>query len=251
MKNGKRKVLGSKEMADVKTGEVDRVLILAPEGRLTDTDTHLKVFQLFSRKVIQDLLSGLGAGTCSTLFWIMDRMMYFEINEIPILAIYPEELAEETGVGLSTARLHIKKLKEFGYIKQIRPRDYNYWIDPNMIFKGTKKQFFEKHVLNQFDTNPHDVRQIVNIPKRIANEKARHAAEKAAKATEEAEKQPGLFEEPKATEAAPASTIPTHCQCGAELMEKIENGEALLVCPQWGNDFEEEHDCHVIHTRAA
>jgi predicted transcriptional regulator len=65
-------------------------------------------------------------------------------NQEPIVIANPEDIAKDLGVSRRTINRHLKLLIERGYIKQLVNRQFMYLVNPEMIFKGVLKQYFNK-----------------------------------------------------------------------------------------------------------
>lgn len=129
----------SKKLIDLQTGEVFRSICIIPEER---DGNFVKVFKLFTEKVIKDLRA-IGKAI-NTLMWFIDKIQDLPPNTDPIVVALPEEIAKELGISKRTVKRHLRVLKERGYIEQIRRRHYVYRVNPRMIFKGVLRRYFNK-----------------------------------------------------------------------------------------------------------
>lgn len=138
----KKIAITHKSLVDPKSGKEIPIISVIPEARDKD---FIKIFKLMSMKVLKDLQAGLNGAT-DTLWWIIDHVMEFKPNEEPIVWIDPQLVAKDLKISPETVKKHVKKLKKFKYIEQIRPRHYNYKLNPNFIYKGSVVQYFEKQI---------------------------------------------------------------------------------------------------------
>jgi len=129
---------GSKKLVDLQTGEVFRSICIIPEER---DGGFVKVFKLFTEKVIKDL-KAIG-GAISTLMWFIDKIQDFPPNSDPVVVALPEEIARDLGICKRTVKRHLKILREHGYIEQVRKRHYVYRVNPRMVFKGVLRRYFK------------------------------------------------------------------------------------------------------------
>jgi len=127
-----------RKLVDLKTGEVLQTICIVPEER---DGEFVKVFKLFTEKVIRDLKT-IG-GAISTLMWFIDKIQSFPPNSDPVIIALPEEIARDLGISKRTVKRHLKILKEHGYIEQVRKRHYAYRVNPRMVFKGVLRRYFK------------------------------------------------------------------------------------------------------------
>lgn len=143
----------SKKLVDLQTGEVLRSICIIPEER---DGEFVKVFRLFTEKVIKDLRT-IGKAI-NTLMWFIDRIQDLPPNSDPVVVALPEVIAKELGISKRTVKRHLRVLKEYGYIEQIKKRHYVYRVNPRMVFKGVLRRYFNRkevyHHAQGDDTTP-------------------------------------------------------------------------------------------------
>lgn len=144
------------ELVNPETGEIVRVVGIIPEER---DNGYVKVFKLFTQKVINDLKAGID-GAINTLMWFINQIQDLPPDSDPIVIAEPEKIAQELGVTERTVRRHLKLLKDHGYLEQVRDRHHVYRVNPRMIFKGVLTRYFRKgrmHHAQGDDTTPRSI----------------------------------------------------------------------------------------------
>ncbi|MGI9862733.1 replication/maintenance protein RepL [Moorella naiadis] len=131
---------GNKKVVDVQTGEILNVISVIPEQK---DKNYLKVFRLFSEKVIMDLRGNLNGAT-DTLFWLMNKLQELPPNSEPIIAAYPKEIAKTLGLSERTIRTHLNKLCQHKYISQLYPRQYIYRFNPEYLYRGNLVKYWSQ-----------------------------------------------------------------------------------------------------------
>ena len=90
--------------------------------------------------------------------WFIDRIQDLPPNSDPVVVALPEVIAKELGISKRTVKRHLRVLKEYGYIEQIKKRHYVYRVNPRMVFKGVLRRYFNRkevyHHAQGDDTTP-------------------------------------------------------------------------------------------------
>ena len=136
----KQRVQKVDKLVNIETGEVVSVIGIIPEVRDAN---FVKVFKVLTERVLKDLKAGIN-GAVYTLFWFIDQIHDMKPNQEPVVIANPEDIAEALGKSRRTIERHLKLLIEHGYITQIMNRQFMYLINPEMIFKGHLKQYYDK-----------------------------------------------------------------------------------------------------------
>lgn len=155
-----KKITTHKTLFDPETGKEVPVISFIPEARDKD---FVKIFKLMSMKVVKDLQKGLNGAT-STLWWIIDKVSEFKPNDEPIVWADPKTIAKDLNISLPAVKKHIKKLKDFKYIEQIKPRQHIYKINPHFLYKGSLVQYFEKQ---HFETEKNEIEEKNSLDKKL------------------------------------------------------------------------------------
>lgn len=127
-----------KEVLDTETGEVYKVIGLLPEARDKD---FLKVYKLFSEKVLQDL--GSMNGETRLLMWFIAQSINLPTQSEMWIPIDYLEVAKEIGVSKRSMHFYIKKLIELGYIEQYSKRQRIFRLKPDFVYRGILTKFKE------------------------------------------------------------------------------------------------------------
>lgn len=128
-----------RKVVDTETGEE---LILSPVVTDGKGMVFTKVFNVFSKKVLNDIRDGRLGGALALLYWIMNNIAFNN----DVINIIPREVAKELGRSEDRIIKHIKKLLELGYIIQAYPRQRVYKINPQYLFKGKISQWQKKNL---------------------------------------------------------------------------------------------------------
>lgn len=104
--------------------------ILAYIPRKVDKEPYVKLYQ----DAIGELLvrGELSKSAFKVLLWFI-KQTDWQNNWIPI--VY-KELAKELNLKLSTLKMAIKELKDYGLIIQLAPRQTVFRLNPRYIYKG-------------------------------------------------------------------------------------------------------------------
>lgn len=119
------------ELVNPKTGEVVKVIGFIPEFRDED---YAKIFELFSKKVLEDL--DMLNGASSLLLWFIAQTTLLPYQSDLWIPVNYKELAKELGISEVSVKRHIKKLLDLGYIEQFSNRNTTFRIKPDYMFKG-------------------------------------------------------------------------------------------------------------------
>ncbi len=136
----KQRIQKVEKLVNIETGEVVSVIGIIPEVRDAN---FVKVFKVLTERVLKDLKAGIN-GAVYTLFWFIDQIHDMKPNQEPIVVANPEDIAEALGKSRRTIERHLKLLIEHNYIEQIMNRQFMYQVNPEMIFKGHLKQYYDK-----------------------------------------------------------------------------------------------------------
>lgn len=135
-----KRILRKEILVNQDTGEEFSVVSIIPERR---DDKFVKVYKTLSLKVIHDLKAGLD-GAVETLFWLIDRLLEMEnLNKNPEIYAHPQDIAKALGTSERTIQRHLKILKGLRYIHQVRPEQYVFQFDPNLVFYGTLRKYLD------------------------------------------------------------------------------------------------------------
>jgi len=125
------KLVLTKEVMDLETGEVLKAISIIPE---TKDKNFVKVFKLFSVKVLQDL--GLMNGEAKLLMWLLAKTLELPVQSDMWIPLDYKEVAKDLGVSKRSVMNYIKKLLKLGYIEQYKRRHPTYRIKPEFVYKG-------------------------------------------------------------------------------------------------------------------
>lgn len=130
------KMFFKQEIIIPETGEVKEAIAIIPEAR---DKKYAKVFELFSKKLLEDL--GSINGEAKLLMWFLAKTIELPIQSDMWIPIDYEELSKELKLTRRTIETYIKKLKELGYIEQFRPRNSTFRIKPDFMYKGVLQKY--------------------------------------------------------------------------------------------------------------
>jgi Firmicute plasmid replication protein (RepL). len=118
------------------TGEEIEVIGIIPEYRDAN---FVKIFQVFTKKVVEDLKIGLN-GALYTLMWFIDQIQGMKVNQEPIIVAHPDKIAFDLNISKRTAERHLRRLEKHGYIEQVENVCHVYRINPRWVFKGVLRK---------------------------------------------------------------------------------------------------------------
>lgn len=133
------KMVFRQEVIIPETGEVKEAIAIIPEAR---DKRYIKVFELFSRKLLEDLKTI--NGEAKLLMWFLARTVELPVQSDMWIPVEYEELAKELGTSVISTKRYIKRLKELGYIEQFKERNTTFRIRPDFVYKGVLQRYKEE-----------------------------------------------------------------------------------------------------------
>lgn len=120
-------------------GTIDRevpVIAWVPEAK---DEGFVKLYTLFSRKVLSDLRGDLNGAT-ELLIWFLAQVAERDITTDPRIIVDPESVCHDLACNRRTFNRHLAKLKKLGYLRQPKPRQMVFFLNQGYVWKGTLRQ---------------------------------------------------------------------------------------------------------------
>ena len=102
-------------------------------------DGFVKVYELFSRKVLSDLRRDLNGAT-GLLFWFLAQVAGRDISTDPRIIVDPDAVCVTLDCSRPTFARHLAKLKKLGYVRQPKARQMVFFLNQGYVWKGTLRQ---------------------------------------------------------------------------------------------------------------
>lgn len=120
------------------TGEVKEMIAIIPEAK---DKKYTKVFELFSRKLLEDLK--IINGEAKLLMWFLAKTVELPYQSDMWIPVDYNKLSVELMVHKEVIKRYIKKLKQMGYIEQFQTRQKIFRIKPDFVYKGILQKYKE------------------------------------------------------------------------------------------------------------
>lgn len=128
-----------KDFVDPETGEVRKFLIIEP--KVKDYD-FIKIRKALTEATLKDL--DYLNGAIKLLMWFLDKALEYKVFNRPAeIPVFIDRVAKELGLSEVTIKRYMKRLKDKGYIIQIRKRKTVYMLNPEYIWLGTARSYVE------------------------------------------------------------------------------------------------------------
>jgi len=128
------KLFFKKGLIDPETGEYIVAVAFIPQPR---DKGFAKVYELFERKLVEDLANGVLTGAeAKLLLWFLAKTTKLPVQADGWIAIRYEKVAEELKLHTITVAKAVRKLIEKGYLEQFAPRQTLFRLKPDYVYKG-------------------------------------------------------------------------------------------------------------------
>ena len=128
------KLFFKKGLIDPETGEYVVAVAFIPQPR---DKGFTKVYELFERKLVEDLANGVLTGAeAKLLLWFLAKTTKLPVQADGWMFVSYEEIAKEVGLHVVSVKKSIRKLIEKGYLEQKERRQKVFRLKPDYVYKG-------------------------------------------------------------------------------------------------------------------
>ena len=128
------KLFFKKGLIDPETGEYVVAVAFIPQPR---DKGFAKVYELFERKLVEDLANGVLTGAeAKLLLWFLAKTTKLPVQADGWMFVSYEEIAKEVGLHVVSVKKSIRKLIEKGYLEQKERRQKVFRLKPDYVYKG-------------------------------------------------------------------------------------------------------------------
>jgi len=146
-----------KVLFDLETASFVEAVAVIPEAK--DREEFVKVYKLFSEKVLLDL-SSLGY-EAKVLLWLLAKTLEQPFQSEMWIPVSYGEVAKDIGLSEVSVKRYFKKLLELGYVEQFRRRQTIFRLRPEFVYKGVLVRYKESLPAIELAKRKREVRKTV------------------------------------------------------------------------------------------